>query len=60
MRKITNLWGRRGRDRMVAGFITPYAISAYRYGPLLRIGWYDVLMPQQYFSYIVAISFIGG
>ena len=23
------LWGRRGRDRMVVGFTTTYAISAY-------------------------------
>jgi hypothetical protein len=25
------LWDRRGRDRMVVGFITTYAISAYRH-----------------------------
>jgi hypothetical protein len=24
-------WGRRGRDRMVAGFTTTYAISAYHH-----------------------------
>jgi hypothetical protein len=25
------IWGRRGRDRMVLGFTTTYAISAYHY-----------------------------
>jgi hypothetical protein len=25
------MWGRRGRDRMVVGFITTYAISAYHH-----------------------------
>ena len=25
------LWGRRGRDHMVVGFITTYAISAYHH-----------------------------
>jgi len=24
-------WGRRGRDRMVIGFITTYALSAYHH-----------------------------
>jgi hypothetical protein len=41
--------GSGGRDRMVVGFTT-CAITAYR---VLRHF-------QQYFSYIVAISFIGG
>ena len=27
----TNLRGRRGRDRMVVGFITTYTINAYHY-----------------------------
>jgi hypothetical protein len=25
------LWGRRGRDRMVVGFVTTYAISPYHH-----------------------------
>ena len=26
-----SFWGRRGRDRMVVGFITTYAINAYHH-----------------------------
>jgi len=28
---MLSIWGRRGRDRMVVGFTTTYAISAYHH-----------------------------
>jgi len=31
MYTYSNLWGHRGHDRMVVGFTTSYAISAYHH-----------------------------
>jgi hypothetical protein len=66
------LGNRRGRDRMVVGFTTTYAFitnvvssnPAHREVYLIQhyvIRFYGVKRHcQQYFSYIVVVSFIGG
>ena len=52
-RRITkSSWGHRGCDRMVVVFTATYAI---------RVLWLALLcLTSQYFSYIIAVSFIGG
>jgi len=39
-------WGRRGRDRMVVGFTTTYAISAYHYWVLML--WVRISIRARY------------
>ena len=54
-------WGRRGRDRMVVGFTTTYAISAYHHalmlwvrifdqGEVYNIMWYSLFVTGRWFS----------
>jgi hypothetical protein len=52
-----HFWGRHGRDRMVVGFTTTCAISAYHLNFWIRL--WCLRHFQQYFIYIVGVIFIG-
>jgi hypothetical protein len=56
--------GRRGRDRMVVGFITSYAISDFHhYNQVIYVclfDWWFLTPLSTTFHYIVVVSFIDG